>query len=76
MDLEDQFSLDFLLFKERRCRSCGNIKDLMSDFYLTRKDRSSSLSAYSYECKKCTIDRIRRYRKHKDYIDNSVYPDW
>jgi predicted nucleic acid-binding Zn ribbon protein len=76
MDIEDQFSLDFLLFKERKCRSCGKTKDLMSDFYLTRKDRSSSLSAYSYECKQCTIQRIKTSRKNLNILDKSVYPDW
>ena len=37
MDIEDQFSLQHLLFTERECRSCGAIKDLLSDFYLTKK---------------------------------------
>ena len=55
MDIEDQFSLDHLLFKERKCRSCGKIKNLLDDFYLIRKERMT-ISAYSYECKECTIN--------------------
>jgi hypothetical protein len=76
MDIEDQFSLNHLLFKERRCRSCGKIKDLLSDFYLTRKDRPTALSAYSYECKHCTIDRIKKSRIKKPKFFECGYPDW
>ena len=76
MDIEDQFSLDHLLFKERRCRSCGKVKDLLSDFYLTRKDRATALSAYSYECKECTIDRIKKSRVNKITTYEWGYPDW
>ena len=36
MDLEEQFGLEHLLFRERRCRVCGRDKDLMNDFYLIR----------------------------------------
>ena len=32
MDLEQQFDLEHLLFKQRKCRSCGRTKDLLSDF--------------------------------------------
>ena len=53
MDFEDQIELDHLLLKERKCRSCGKVKDLIEDFYLTRRDRTYP-SAYSYECKVCT----------------------
>jgi len=28
MNIEDQFSLEHILFKERKCRSCGIKKDL------------------------------------------------
>ena len=76
MDIQDQFSLDHLLFKERRCRSCGKIKDLLSDFYLSRKDRATALSAYSYECKECTVKRIKESRKKKVYSIEWEYPDW
>ena len=51
MDLDDQVELEHLLFFDRKCRVCGQIKNLMDDFYLTRKNRSSFQSAYSYECK-------------------------
>jgi hypothetical protein len=74
MDLEDQFSLEHLIFKERKCRSCEKVKDLLSDFYLTRKHKRPLASAYSYECKSCTVKRIMGTRKQ----DNTgwVYPDW
>jgi len=74
MDIEDQFSLDHLLFKERKCRSCGKIKNLLDDFYLIRKERMT-LSAYSYECKECTINRIKKSRK-KPKSSYWEYPDW
>lgn len=76
MNLEDQFSLEHLLFKERKCRTCGKIKDLLSDFYLTRKNRPSIMSAYSYECKMCTIKRIVDSRKNIVRELEWEYPDW
>ena len=75
MDFEDQLELDHLLLKERKCRSCGKIKDLMTDFYLTRKNRRNP-SAYSYECKVCTIKRIVSSRKKNKKIIDWQYPDW
>ena len=76
MDLEDQFSLEHLLFKERKCRTCGQVKDLLSDYYLTRKNRSTIASAYSYECKNCTIKRIVTSRMTSNIFDRWEYPDW
>lgn len=76
MDIEDQFSLEHLIFKERVCRSCGKIKSLMDDFYLTRKDRPTVMSAYSYECKLCTVKRILASRKEKSEVYKWEYPDW
>jgi len=74
MDLEDQFSLEHLIFTERKCRTCGKVKDLLTDFYLTRKNKRPFPSAYSYECKSCTVKRILGSRK-KD-TDAWSYPDW
>ena len=54
MDLDDQFDLEHILLKERKCRVCGEIKDLIDGYYLTRKGRGDIPSAYSYECKICT----------------------
>lgn len=75
MDIEDQFSLDHLLFKERQCRVCGETKDLMTDFYVARKSKKYLPSSYSYECKDCTIKRILSYRK-TNYKSVWEYPDW
>ena len=58
MDVEDLFDLDTVLFQKRKCRSCGKSKDLTTDFYRSRPDRTS-LSAWSYECKECTKKRVR-----------------
>ena len=83
MDLEQQFDLEHLLFKQRKCRSCGRTKDLLSDFYLIRKNRSRLASSYSYECKVCTVERVVKTRKSKKknrprplppYLAD--YPDW
>lgn len=76
MDIEDQFTLNHLLFKERICRSCGKTKDLLSDFYLTRKDRVTAASAYSYECKECTVKRIKLSRLKPKLSYLWEYPDW
>ena len=54
MSFEEDLRLEHLLFLERRCRSCNKIKCLLEEFYLTRKDRGTLPSAYSYECKECT----------------------
>jgi len=75
MEFDEQLELDHLLLKERTCRSCGKIKDLITDFYLTRKNRRNP-SAYSYECKICTIKRILKTRKNKDKKICWEYPDW
>ena len=48
MDLDDQFDLGHILLNERKCRVCGEVKDLIDGFYLTRKTRGDIPSAYSY----------------------------
>jgi len=78
MDIDDQLELEHILFFDRKCRVCKKIKNLMNDFYLTRKDRKVYSSAYSYECKECTKIRILKSReKNKSIeIDKWEYPDW
>ena len=58
MDLDDQLKLGHLLLFDRKCRSCGEIKNLVDGFYRTRKDRGPVASSYSYECKDCTKKRV------------------
>ena len=72
MDLDDQFDLEHILLKERKCRVCGEIKDLIDGYYLIRKNKNIK-SSYSYECKECTIKRVRS-KKKVNY--NWEYPDW
>ena len=48
-DFEDQMELEHILFFDRKCRVCGKVKNLMNDFYLTRKKKGAFPSAYSYE---------------------------
>ena len=76
MDLGDQFSLEHLLFKERTCRICKIKKDLISDFYVTRKHKKGYPSAYAYECKECTVKRVMESRKKRDTFVDWTYPDW
>jgi len=79
MSFDEDIELGHLLFFDRKCRSCKKVKSLLDDFYLTRKDRGTLPSAYSYECKDCTIKRITERRKEK-YNPvpriKDVYPDW
>lgn len=75
MDIEDQFSLEHLLFKERTCRVCGETKDLMTDFYNIRRGKKYLPSSYSYECKDCTIKRVMNKRQKKQ-SKLWEYPDW
>ena len=78
MDINDQFSLDHLIFSTRVCRSCGKEKDLLTDFYRSRKNRGSVPSSYSYECKSCTIKRVSKRRRNKSIptYKETEYPDW
>jgi hypothetical protein len=75
MTFEESFELEHLFLNERKCRSCGKTKNLLNDFYLTRKDRGTLPSAYSYECKECTVKRIKisRAKNKQVYWE---YPDW
>lgn len=76
MEITDQVNLDHLLFYERKCRVCGEIKDLLDGFYLIRKKRKPLPSSYSYECKSCTIRRIVANRKKDKPFEDWKYPDW
>jgi len=76
MDFDDQFEVEHLVFTERKCRICGIRKNLVDGFYLTRKDRSSFSSAYSYECKECTIKRVVSSRVSTRVFGKWEYPDW
>ena len=75
LTFNDQIELEHLLFSERKCRVCGKVKNLVDDFYLTRKYKGTLPSAYSYECKICTVHRITKRRKIKS-ITEDIYPDW
>lgn len=76
MDFEEDFELEHLLFTQRKCTSCGEVKSLLDDFYLTRKNRGTLPSAYSYECKDCTKKRIILSRMTNSVFDKWEYPDW
>ena len=75
MEFDKQLKLGHLLLVDRKCRTCGEMKNLVDGFYRTRKSRGAVLSSYSYECKICTIRRIVDRRKKKPFSDWS-YPDW
>jgi len=75
MDISDQFEVEHLYLTERKCRSCGETKDLIDGFYRTKKNKYH-LSSYAYECKKCTIKRVTEKRKDKSRFDDFKYPDW
>ena len=62
------FSLEHLLFQERKCRVCGETKDLVNEFYLIRKNKRNFPSGYSYECKICTVRRILKNRKNSLFV--------
>ena len=73
MDLDDEFDLGHLVLHERICRTCNITYPLTEGYYLTRKNRGVLPSSYSYECKTCTIKRVKTKRR-RDKPD--VYPDW
>ena len=76
MNIEEQFELGDLLLEERKCRVCGETKNLIDGFYKTHKNRLSLPSSYAYECKACTIKRIVASRKNKKPSNEWIYPDW
>ena len=76
MDLDNQINLGHLLLTDRKCRVCGETKNLIDGFYRTRKDRGAVLSSYSYECKECTVRRVTQSKKNNTILVNWEYPDW
>ena len=71
MDLDEQLELAHLLLQDRKCRVCGQEKNLIDGYYRTRK-KVRLASSYSYECKECTVKRVcennRRNRLKKNRI--------
>ena len=76
MELDKQIKLGHLLLSDRKCRICGEEKNLLENFYRTRKDRGPVASSYSYECKICTIQRIVKNRQRESPVTEWNYPDW
>ena len=76
MTFDDEIEVEHLLFFDRKCRVCGKVKNLIEDYYLTRKDRKTLPSAYSYECKECTKKRVIVSRMTTNIFDRWEYPDW
>ncbi len=64
MDFEDQLDTEHLLLEDRICRTCGVSKSLLADYYKNRKNARLA-SSYSYECKTCTLERIKKRSKQK-----------
>ena len=75
MEIDKQINLGHLLLTDRKCRVCGEVKNLVDCFYRTRKDRGPVASSYSYECKECTIKRVMS-RVKDNIFDKWEYPDW
>jgi hypothetical protein len=76
MDLDDHLNFDHLFLYERKCKVCGQIKNLIGEFYRTRKDRGPVSSSFSYECKECTKKRVIKSRKRVISDVKWEYPDW
>ena len=76
MELDGQIGLGHLLLTDRKCKVCGETKNLVESFYRTRKDRGAVASSYSYECKDCTKKRIVLSKMVNKVLDKWEYPDW
>jgi hypothetical protein len=76
VELDEQFKFGHLLLYDRKCRVCGEMKNLIDSFYQTRKDRGAVASSFSYECKNCTKIRILKSRKKSPNLFQWEYPDW
>ena len=62
MDFDQQLQTEHLLLEDRVCVVCGEKKGLLADFYRCRRN-PSLVSSYSYECKQCTLQRVRKKYK-------------
>lgn len=71
MEFDEELELGHLLFNERKCRTCHIEKDLLTDFYLIRKNKKGFPSAYSYECKECTKEEFLMQEK-RTLTDGSI----
>ena len=76
MEFDKQIKLGHLLLTDRKCRVCGETKNLVESFYRTRKDRGAVASSFSYECKECTIIRVVASKMADRILDRWEYPDW
>ena len=72
MELDKQVTTGHLLLETRTCRVCGQEKNLVDEYYLSRKDPTKP-SSYSYECKECTIKRTIEYNKNNSESVRSQY---
>ena len=76
MDLDEQLELNHLFLTDRKCKSCGEVKNLVDGFYRTRKDRGAVPSSYSYICKECFIEGVKERKKDRSPKSRWEYPDW
>ena len=77
MEIDKQIKLGHFLLTDRKCRTCGEIKNLIDGFYRTRKSRGPVASSFSYECKECTIKRVKDSKKNNSNSTSPYeYPDW
>ena len=72
MEFDEQLELGHFTLSERKCRVCGKMKDLIDGYYLIRKNKNIK-SSYSYECKDCTIKRVKSKKKTNNRWE---YRDW
>ena len=72
MELDDQISPAHLLLETRVCRVCKKQKNLLDEYYLSRKDPTKK-SSYSYECKECTVARTVEYNKENSETVRAQY---
>ena len=72
MELDKQVTTGHLLLETRVCRVCGKEKNLVDEYYLSRKNPALA-SSYSYECKQCTVKRTVEYNKVNSSSVKSQY---
>ena len=72
MEIDEQVTTGHLLLETRVGRVCGKEKNLVDEYYLSRKDPTLA-SSYSYECKDCVVKRSTAYNKKNAYGVRSRY---
>ena len=73
MNIDEEFEFGHLVLHERKCRTCGKVKDLIDGFYLIRKSRGD-IPRRTHMNVKSVLKRGVKTKRRNNKED--IYPDW